>query len=69
MANGKSPGHSSHVPDDGANACFLRFNTLREPELNERPGKIVFRLPGPEVYIAFHIVGKESQPQFKSNEP
>jgi hypothetical protein len=69
MAEEKSPGHSFHIPDDGANGCFLRFDTLGKFELDERPGKIVFRVPGFKVHITFQIVGKISQSQLKSNEP
>ena len=65
---GKSPGGSSQVPDDGGDAGFLGFDALGQLELDQGPGQIVFRAAGLEIDIAGQIIGKKPQPQLEGDE-
>ena len=56
-----------YLLDDGANKCLLGFDALRELELDDCSGKIVFPMIGLEVNIAFQIIGEESQAELESD--
>ena len=59
---------SPELLNDGANNYLLGFDALRELELDECSGKIVFPVASLEVNIAFQIIGEESQAKFVSDQ-